>query len=330
MRNQGAMDQNQFIKDSLREELIQFENYLRKSVQNDNPRITDIVGYIFDTNGKRIRPILVFLSAKACGQITSETYHGAVTVELLHTASLVHDDVVDESEIRRNRPSTNAVYGNSRAVLVGDYLLSLALKESVKTNDMDIVTIIADLGLNLAEGELNQYSLANEVVIDEEEYFKVIEKKTASLMEACTVIGAKTAGAEGDAVKEFAELGRILGVAFQIRDDTFDYYHADVGKPTGNDIREGKVTLPLIYSLRNAPENLAQEMLQIIKSKDYTEENIETLLEFSKRNGGIKYAYEKMNELLLQAENIVDNLSCDDEIKRLLEYFLSYLKDRVF
>ena len=155
-----------------------------------------MITYVFNTNGKRLRPILVLLTAKACGRIIPETYHGAVTVELLHTATLVHDDVIDKSDIRRGRRSVNAVYDNTQAVLIGDYLLSTALAESVKTSNLEIIRIISELGKNLAEGELNQFSLANEVIIDEDAYFDVIDKKTASLMRASIAIGALTGGAE--------------------------------------------------------------------------------------------------------------------------------------
>src|SRR5690554_4814208 len=263
------MDQSQLIKDFLQEELILFDEYMLNSVKSDNPRITEMVNYLFKTKGKRLRPILVLLTAKACGGIIPETYHGAVTVELLHSATLIHDDVIDKSEIRRGRRSVNAVYDNTQAVLIGDYLLSTALMESVKTNDLDIVRIISELGKNLSEGELDQFSLANNIIVDEKAYFDVIDKKTGSLMRASIVIGAITGGAGSEMISKFTTLGTILGICFQIRDDIFDYYNNDVGKPTGNDIREGKITLPLIYALKNAPRDLSEGMMQIIESREY-------------------------------------------------------------
>ncbi|HCB00449.1 MAG TPA: polyprenyl synthetase, partial [Porphyromonadaceae bacterium] len=172
------MDESQVIKESLRDELNQFDIYLWKSLENNNSRISEILRHAFKVDGKRIRPMLVFLVAKCCGEITPATYHGAVTVELLHMATLMHDDVVDEASTRRGQPSSNAVFDNKRSVLAGDYVLSSALRESVKTNNLEIIGIISELGQNLAEGELNQYSLVNEIIIDEEEYFKVIDKKT--------------------------------------------------------------------------------------------------------------------------------------------------------
>lgn len=322
------MDQSQLIKDLLQEELLLFDDYLRQSVQSDNPRIAEMVNYLFNTKGKRLRPILVLMTAKACGGIIPETYHGAVTVELLHSASLVHDDVIDRSDTRRGRRSVNAVYDNTQAVLMGDYLLSTALMESVKTNDLNIVRIISELGQNLSEGELNQFSMANEVIIDEAAYFEVIDKKTASLMRASIAIGAITGGADGEMISRFISLGSILGICFQIRDDVFDYFSHDVGKPTGNDIREGKITLPLIYALKQAPQEISVEMLQIIKSHDYKEENIAKLQHFAKEYGGVKYANEKMDHYLAEAEKIISNFSFSSEMMSLMHLFIAYLKER--
>lgn len=324
------MDQSQIIKDFLQEELILFDEYLHNSVKSDNPRITEMVNYLFHSKGKRLRPILVLLTAKACGGIIPETYHGAVTVELLHSATLIHDDVIDKSEIRRGRRSVNAVYDNTQAVLIGDYLLSTALMESVKTNDLNIVRIISELGQNLSEGELNQFSLANNIIIDEKAYFVVIDKKTGSLMRASIVIGAITGGAGSEMISKFTSLGTILGICFQIRDDIFDYYNNDVGKPTGNDIREGKITLPLIYALRNAPRDLSEGMMHIIESRDYTEENIATLLEFAKEYRGVEYANNKMNEYLAEAESIISDFMFNSEIKTIMHLFISYLKERIY
>ncbi len=323
------MDESQVIKESLRDELNQFDIYLRKSLENNNSRISEILRHAFKVDGKRIRPMLVFLVAKCCGEITPATYHGAVTVELLHMATLMHDDVVDEASTRRGQPSSNAVFDNKRSVLAGDYVLSSALRESVKTNSLEIIGIISELGQNLAEGELNQYSLVNEIIIDEEEYFKVIDKKTASLLYACAKIGAITASADRFTIDEFGKAGRILGIAFQIRDDIFDYYKADVGKPTGNDIREGKITLPLIYALNHAPQELSDEMMKIIRSSDFSAGNIELLLDFAKSNGGIEYARKTIDNLLEEAEQIIENVSIDNEFKITLNLLVMYLKNRM-
>jgi octaprenyl-diphosphate synthase len=308
--------------------MLLFEEYLQASVKSDNPLINEMVGYLFNTSGKRLRPLLVLMTAKACGGIIPETYHGAVTVELLHTATLIHDDVIDKSDTRRGKRSLHAVYDNTQAVLLGDYLLSTALLESVKTKDLNIIRIISELGQNLAEGELNQFTLANKIIVDEDAYFEVIDKKTASLMRASIAIGAITGGADNEMIERFTQLGSILGISFQIRDDIFDYFKKDVGKPTGNDIREGKITLPLIYALQHAPEAISAEMMEIIKSRDYSDDNISRLLTFSKEQGGIDYAYGKVNALIENAEQMVSGFRLNEDMELLMRLFLSYLKDR--
>lgn len=324
------MDQSQIIKDFLQEELEVFDSYLRESIKNHNPRISGIIDYVFKANGKRLRPMLVLLVAKACGKIVPETYHGAVTVELLHTATLVHDDVIDKSDKRRGRASVNAVFDNTKAVLMGDYLLSSALVESVKTKDLTIVRIMSELGKSLAEGELIQFSLAEEIHIDEASYFEVIDKKTASLLRASVTIGAITGGASPQTVAAFSRLGGILGICFQIRDDIFDYFKNDVGKPTGNDIREGKVTLPLLYALQEAPKEISEDVFHIIQSRNYTDQNIESIIEFAKEYGGVEYAQNKINTLLEEALLILTDLPIDEQIRSLLRILLSYLGNRCY
>lgn len=322
------MDQGQLINNFLRDEMLLFEEYMQASVKSYNPLINEMVSYLFNTSGKRLRPLLVLMTAKACGGIIPETYHGAVTVELLHTATLIHDDVIDKSDTRRGKRSLHAVYDNTEAVLLGDYLLSTALLESVKTKDLNIIRLISELGQNLAEGELNQISLANNIIVDEDAYFEVIDKKTASLMRASIAIGAITGGADNEMIERFTQLGSILGISFQIRDDIFDYFKKDVGKPTGNDIREGKITLPLIYALQHAPEAISAEMMEIIRSRDYSDDNISRLLTFSKEQGGIDYAYGKMNALIENAEQMVSGFRLNEDMELLMRLFLSYLKDR--
>lgn len=322
------MDQGQLINNFLRDEMLLFEEYMQASVKSDNPLINEMLGYLFNTSGKRLRPLLVLMTAKACGGIIPETYHGAVTVELLHTATLIHDDVIDKSDTRRGKRSLHAVYDNTQAVLLGDYLLSTALLESVKTKDLNIIRIISELGQNLAEGELNQFTLADKIIVDEDAYFEVIDKKTASLMRASIAIGAITGGADSEMISRFTQLGSILGICFQIRDDIFDYFKKDVGKPTGNDIREGKITLPLIYALQHAPEAISAEMMEIIQSRDYSDDNISRLLTFSKEQGGIHYAYRKMSALIENAEEMVSGFHLNDEMESLMRLFLAYLKDR--
>lgn len=324
------MDQNLDFREVIKEELEQFDVYLTEALKSNNHRVSDIVNHAFKVEGKRIRPTLVLLVAKACGGVSTGSYHGAVTVELLHTATLVHDDVIDESLMRRGQASVNALFDNQRSVLGGDYLLSTAILQSVKTGNMEIVEIISELGKNLSEGELDQFALANEVIIDEAEYFEVINKKTASLLYACAKIGAITGGASRHNIEEFGRMGRYLGIAFQIRDDIFDYYNNDVGKPTGNDIREGKITLPLIYALQNCDEATRVSMMYIITSRDYTTDNIDRLLSFAKEQGGVDYAYKKLNSCLLEAEKIVDDTTMDNDYKEVLKLLFTYLKERKY
>ncbi len=324
------MDQSQLIKGFLQEELLIFNQYLNDSIKSKNPHVIDMTSYLLNSNGKRLRPTLVLLTARACGKIIPETYHGAATVELLHTATLVHDDVIDKSDFRRGKRSINAIYDNTSAVLIGDFLLSTALAESVKTKNFEIIRIISKLGQNLAEGELAQFNLARDIIINEEDYFDVIDKKTASLLRASLAIGAITGGASAETVSQFVHLGGLLGISFQIKDDIFDYFSEDVGKPTGNDIREGKITLPLIYALNNAPASVADSMMQIIKSRNYSDKNIQTLLNFAKEYKGVEYANKKMDVLLLEAEEIVSSFSLDDDIKMYMNLFITYLRDRSY
>ena len=328
--NLCAMDQSQLIKGFLKEELLIFDKYLKNSVKSDTKLLSDMTSYVLNSNGKRLRPTLVLLTARACGEIIPETYHGAVTVELLHTATLVHDDVIDKSDYRRGIRSLNALHDNTQAVLIGDYLLSTALAESVKTKNLEIIRIISELGQNLAEGELSQLFLAKDIVISEKDYFNVIDKKTASLLRASLAIGAITGGADDELVSRFKKIGGILGICFQIKDDIFDYYTDDVGKPTGNDIREGKITLPLIYSLQNSPQIVHDEMMQIIKSRDYSFENIEKLLNFAKEYKGVDYSYKIMDTMLEEADEIVTSFTFDTDIKMYMKLFLQYLRDRSY
>lgn len=323
------MDKRLLIAQPVATELDRFNVYYKDSIFCDNPRIQEIIDYVLRSDGKKIRPILLLLAAKACGEINETTYNAAITVELLHTASLVHDDVVDESKMRRGKASLNAVYDNKMAVLTGDYFLSTALIKSVLTGNMDIIADVSDLGRSLAEGELNQLSLVRELIIDEAEYFEVIKKKTASLLSTCMKIGAISVNASQAEVEKFTLLGEILGICFQLRDDIFDYFKTNVGKPTGNDIREGKITLPLLYAIEKAPQKEKDELRNIISSYDYTEENIEKLIIYAKENGGIEYAYQKIDEYKAKAEGIILTVS-DPDVRKALDYALEYIVERAY
>lgn len=323
------MNKKLAIAEPIAAELEKFNSYYKESIFCNNPRIQDIIDYVMKSDGKRIRPVLLLLAAKACGEITETTYNSAVTIELLHTASLIHDDVVDESSMRRGKPSLHAIYDNKMAVLAGDYFLSTALIKSVMTGNMEIISDISSLGRSLAEGELNQLSLVKEVILDENEYFEVIRKKTASLLSICMKIGAVSVGASDEEVERFRQLGDIFGMCFQLRDDIFDYFTTNVGKPTGNDIREGKVTLPLLYALKNTPQEQSKELLAIISSYDYTEENIAKLIAYAKDNGGIDYAYSKIEEFRAEAQKLIDLVSNTSMRQALLDA-LNYIVDRAY
>ena len=324
-----VMDKKLLLAKPVAEELKKFNSYYKESVFCNNVRIQEIIDYIMKSDGKRMRPILLLLAAKACGEINATTYNAAVTIELLHTASLIHDDVVDESKIRRGKASLNAIYDNKMAVLAGDYFLSTALIKSVLTGNIEIISNISDLGRDLAEGELNQLSLVKELILDEDEYFQVIKKKTASLMSVCMRIGAMSVDASEEEVKKFTRLGELLGICFQLRDDIFDYFTDAIGKPTGNDIREGKVTLPLLYAIKNSSEKDKKELLSIIFSYDYTQPNIERLISYAKDNGGIDYAYQKMYEYKDLAEEIIASVENED-VRTALEATVDYIIERVY
>ncbi|GAB6119274.1 polyprenyl synthetase family protein [Dysgonomonas termitidis] len=323
------MDKKLLIAKPVTEELKKFNTYYKDSVFCNNVRIQEIIDYIMKSDGKRIRPILLLLAAKACGEINNTTYNSAITIELLHTASLIHDDVVDESKIRRGMASLNAIYDNKMAVLAGDYFLSTALIKSVLTGNIEIISHVSDLGRDLAEGELNQLSLVKELILDEDEYFQVIRKKTASLMSVCMRIGAMSVNAPEEEVERFTKLGEYLGVCFQLRDDIFDYFTDAIGKPTGNDIREGKVTLPLLYAIRNAPEDEKKELLSVIFSYNYTDQNIHKLISYAKGHGGIDYAYRKMEEYKNRAEEIIATVS-ETDVREALEAAVEYIVERAY
>jgi len=325
----NCMDKKLSIAQPIAGELDIFKAYYRESISSENHRIQEVIDYVMKSDGKHIRPILLLLAAKACGEINEITYHTAVTIELLHTASLIHDDVVDESKLRRGKPSVNAIYDNKIAVLTGDYFLSTSLIKSVLTGNIDIISEISALGRNLAEGELNQLSLVKEIILDEKEYFEVIKKKTASLMSVCMKVGAISAGASSDDISKFEKLGEYIGMCFQLRDDIFDYFSNNVGKPTGNDIREGKVTLPLLYALNTAQVADKKRICSIISSYDYTEDNIQMLISYAKDHGGIEYAYEKMDEFKSKALDIIQTIDTE-ETRISLENVVKYVVDRTY
>jgi octaprenyl-diphosphate synthase len=315
---------------AISEELNKF-GLLYNSTRSENPHLQKMVEYMYKADGKKIRPILLLLTAKALGEVNDKTYHAAVTIELLHTATLIHDDVVDDANMRRGQPSLNSIFDNRKTVLCGDFFLSSALTQSVLTEDLEIVSIIANLGKNLAEGELQQLVIADEIIIDENEYFNVIRKKTASLLSACMKIGALTVDADREVVDKFSELGELIGISVQLRDDIFDYYNDNIGKPTGNDIREGKITLPLIHALEQTSAKDNHQAKTIILNKDFTEENIAYLIEFAKTNGGIDYTYSVLEKTTEKAKQIVSDLKLvSNDLKESFLMLIQYLKERKY
>ena len=288
------MDERRKIEEPVAVEFQRFNDDFADSLRSETNRLQSAIDTILHSTGKHVRPLLVLLTAKACGQVTANTINSAVLLELLHTATLIHDDVIDETKQRRGVPSLNAIFDNRISVLVGDYVLSTALIRSIQTGDLRIIGIVSNLGRDLSEGEIKQLETAEESILDEACYMQVIRKKTATLLSACTEIGALSAQASPEQVAVCRQFGEYLGYCFQIKDDIFDYFkEANIGKPTGNDIREGKVTLPLLYALRKEGEG-AGRYRNMILSKDFSADNIDALIAFAKQQGGIEYAEQRM------------------------------------
>ena len=290
------------IRKPVAEDLARYERLFDTVLDHEDDFLGRALQYVRSRKGKMMRPVLVLLIARECGAIGEKTLHSAVTLELLHTASLVHDDVVDESNERRGQASVNAVYGNQISVLVGDYLLSKSLQEAAFTGSLRIVDIISRLGGTLSEGEIFQIANIRSEQISEEAYFRIIDHKTAALFAACAELGALSADAGEDFIEKARRFGEIVGICFQIRDDIFDYFsNSEIGKPTGRDMAEGKLTLPVIYALNSTNDAAMLALADKVKKGEADRAEIETLIAFAKQNGGIEYAERKMQELRAQA-----------------------------
>lgn len=321
------MTDRSIIEKPVAAEFARFKSEFESSLRSDTRLLQAAIDRILVSTGKHIRPLLVLLAAKACGNVTESTVNAAVFLELLHTATLIHDDVIDETRQRRGVPSLNAVFDNKVAVLTGDYVLSSALVRSIQIGNLRIIGILSNLGKDLSEGEIKQMENADESVVDEACYMQVIFKKTATLLAACATIGAISAKASEEDVRLLHDFGINLGYAFQIRDDIFDYFHElNIGKPTGNDIREGKITLPLLHALGQGGEE-ASRFFDIISRKDFTTEHIEQLISFAKANGGIEYAEAKMRAYYQQAVDILQTLP-DSQAKEALQKLALYVITR--
>ena len=283
------------IRKPIAEEMERFEQAFAESLRSDNPLLASVNEYVRQGSGKQLRPILVLLCAKLCGPVSQAAIHSAVALELLHTASLIHDDVVDDTAERRGRKSVNTQWNNKIAILTGDYMLSDSLHHATLTRNLRVLELIANIGMQLSDGELIQLANTEHDRVTEEDYFNVIRKKTALLFSTCTEIGALTTGAGDEALRRLARFGECLGICFQLKDDIFDYdENAHIGKPTCNDLRDGKVTLPLIYALRTAPADRRDRVLQAIRQKDFSPESIHAIVRFAREEGGIAYAEEQM------------------------------------
>jgi octaprenyl-diphosphate synthase len=318
----------QYIAQPVQQELQAFETLYKEALHTQGTDFQSMIDFISDQKGKRIRPLVVLLSAKLGGATTSKTLDYAVILELLHTATLIHDDVVDSTRERRGKPSVMAQYDNRAAVLLGDYILSRAISLGVASENLRILKILSDLSYNLAVGELKQLITSSEIIIDEQRYFDVIWKKTATLLASCSEMGAISADVSEEKIQILRLIGENLGICFQLRDDIFDYYEeGDLGKPTGNDIREGKITLPLIYALKNAPQKQADEMLEIIQKQDFSSSTIQQLIAFAKEYHGIEYATSKMQEFKTKTLELLSEFP-DSETKMAFVKLIDYIIER--
>ncbi|MGY8846679.1 MAG: polyprenyl synthetase family protein [Bacteroidia bacterium] len=318
-----------YIKSPIENELKIFEDKFKDSVKSKVPLLDTIMNYIVKRKGKQMRPLLVLHCAKLFGEVNESTYRGAALVELLHTATLVHDDVVDESNMRRGFFSINALWKNKVAVLVGDYLLSKGLLLSLKNKDFKALEILSSAVEQMSEGELLQMEKARKLDITEEVYFDIITKKTASLLASCCGIGANSTGVSEEVLEDVIAMGEAVGIAFQIKDDLFDYGDNKIGKPTGIDIIEKKMTLPLIYALNVADKGERRKIIKIIKNSKKSKADIQEVIQFVKIKGGIEYAQTRMLEYKKKAEDLLNSIpteSSTEYLKALIDYVIERKK----
>lgn len=317
------------IRDLISSDLERLQKIIKQSLSSNSPLLNKIVDKYLETKGKQIRPIIVVLSAKFFGaEVSDGVLCGAASVELLHNASLIHDDVIDETKQRRGHDTINNTWDNHIAVLVGDFFVSNALACAIRTNDFRVISTISELGKELSTGEIDQIDVAKHHSIDEQAYFSIINKKTASLFQSCVKVGGYSVGASDIDIANLSKFVELLGLSFQIKDDIFDYFKDDaIGKPTGNDLREGKVTLPLIYALSHTESPRHGEMRRLADSDSLTTEQIETLIDFAKAEGGIEYAYATMERLRAEARSILEPYP-DNEAKQAFMSLFDYIIKR--
>jgi octaprenyl-diphosphate synthase len=305
-----------------------FENKFKDSLKSNVSLLDRIMHYIIKRKGKQMRPMFVFLTAKLFGKFEQNTYRAASMIELLHTATLVHDDVIDKADFRRGYFSINALWKNKIAVLVGDFLLSRGLLLAVKHEEFELLKIMSTAVQDMSEGELLQIEKARKLDITEKVYFDIIRKKTATLIAACCASGANSVGEDKNTVETMRLFGEKAGIAFQIKDDLFDYTQSTfIGKPTGIDIREQKMTLPLIYTLNNVSKKEKNNIINIVKNHHENDKKVAELIELVKENGGLNYAEDVMIEYRNEALEILNQFD-DNEARRSLELLLNYVVNR--
>jgi octaprenyl-diphosphate synthase len=315
------------IKAPIAREMEEFEQKFRASMKTRILLLDKIMSYIVKRKGKQMRPMFVFLSAGTCGQISESTYRGASLIELLHTATLVHDDVVDEANYRRGFFSVNALWKNKVAVLVGDFLLARGLLLSVENKDFDLLSIVSNAVREMSEGELLQMEKSRKLNITEDIYYEIIRQKTASLIASCCAVGASSSGADEEATKLMREFGEKIGMAFQIKDDLFDYGEEEIGKPVGIDIKEKKMTLPLIYALSKAGWLEQRKIISIVKNESDKPKKVREVIDFVKRSGGIQYAEDAMNKYHRDALQLLERFP-ESDYKRSLIQLVQFTIDR--
>jgi octaprenyl-diphosphate synthase len=315
------------IKIPISKEMEEFEGKFRASMKTDVLLLDKIMNYIVKRKGKQMRPMFVFLSAGTCGKISESTFRGASLIELLHTATLVHDDVVDSANYRRGFFSVNALWKNKVAVLVGDFLFSRGFLLSIDNNEFDLLRIVSQAIKEMSEGELFQIEKARHLDITEEVYYEIIRQKTASLIASCCAVGASSSGATPETVKQMKEFGEHVGMAFQIKDDLFDFGDDEIGKPLGIDIKEKKMTLPLIYALSKSSWLEKRKVIGIIRNESDKPKKVKEVIEYVKASGGIEYARESMNRYHEQAIKSLSSLP-ESDYKNSLVQLVQFTIDR--
>lgn len=322
------MNKIELIKQPVEKELEEFRTLFESSLTSTDPLLGEVLSYVKKRSGKMMRPILVMLMAKLFGTLNDSTFHAALSLELLHTASLIHDDVVDESNERRGQSSVNAIYNNKVSVLVGDYMLATSLKHAAHTGKVELVKLVACLGQELSEGEILQLGNTGKEDFAEDTYFDIIRKKTAALFKASAQSGAVSVGASPEEAMKAALFGEMIGIAFQIKDDIFDYFESrELGKPTGNDMMEGKLTLPALYVLNKLHDSSLNELALRIRALNASKEEIAQFVERVKEEGGIEYAERKMYEFREKALSLLP-VSTDEAIRASLTAYIDYVIER--